>query len=135
VYGVSVSLHANYPSASDNPPSWSINPNSTASSPSATLPTSLQAACRQGEKTGVGRYSNRNGKQKITTKESDYYTPAPPKLNITEGCQSMPDKSQAPNTNPQEIELPQSIVSEFARFLVPEMRMFAEWQAKQEKKQ
>ena len=47
----------------------------------------------------------------------------------------MPDKSQAPNTNPQEIELPQSIVSEFARFLVPEMRMFAEWQAKQEKKQ
>jgi len=57
----------------------------------------------------------------------------------------MPDKSQTPNTNPQEIELPQSIISEFARFLVPEMRkfyeseegqkMFAEWQAEQEKKQ
>ena len=56
----------------------------------------------------------------------------------------MPDKTPKPNTNPQEIELPQSIISEFARFLVPEMRkfyeseegqkMFAEWQAEQEKK-
>ena len=43
---------------------------------------------------------------------------------------------------PREFELPQTIVSEFARFLVPEIRkfyeseegqrMFAEWQAKQE---
>ena len=57
----------------------------------------------------------------------------------------MLDKTPKPNTNPQEIELPQSIISEFARFLVPEMRkfyeseegqrMFAEWQAEQEKKQ
>ena len=57
----------------------------------------------------------------------------------------MSDKTPTPNTTPQEIELPQSIISEFARFLVPEMRkfyeskegqkMFAEWQAEQEKKQ
>ena len=57
----------------------------------------------------------------------------------------MPDKIPTPNTNPQEIELPQSIISEFARFLIPEMRkfyesekgqkMFAEWQVEQEKKQ
>jgi len=57
----------------------------------------------------------------------------------------MPDKTPKSNTTPQEIELPQSIISEFARFLVPEMRkfyeseegqrMFAEWQAEQEKKQ
>ena len=57
----------------------------------------------------------------------------------------MPDKTPMPITNPLEIELPQCIISEFARFLVPEMRkfyeseegqrMFAEWQAEQEKKQ
>jgi len=52
-------------------------------------------------------------------------------------------KKEIPNTDQHtEIELPQSIIDSFARFLVPEIRKyyeseqgqreFAEWQAKQE---
>ena len=54
----------------------------------------------------------------------------------------MQDKINNANTNHSEVELPQSIVDEFAQFLVPEIRKFydsetgqrefTKWQAKQE---
>ena len=54
----------------------------------------------------------------------------------------MQDKATTANMKSHEIELPQTIISEFARFLVPEIKKFyesedgkkafAEWQAKQE---
>ena len=61
-----------------------------------------------------------------------------------EVAQSMPDKhlDQQPR-NPYDVELPQSVIDSFARFLVPEIRKFyeseegqqalAEWQENQQK--
>ena len=55
----------------------------------------------------------------------------------------MQENTEKRYTKSHEIELPQSIINEFARFLVPEIRKFydseqgqrelAEWQTKQEK--
>jgi len=55
----------------------------------------------------------------------------------------MQDKPQQAHSKSDEIELPQSVINEFARFLVPEIRKFydseqgkrefAEWQEKQRK--
>lgn len=53
----------------------------------------------------------------------------------------MTEKKQRSSKNPYDIELPQSIIESFARFLVPEIRKFyeseqgqkefAEWQERQ----
>lgn len=53
----------------------------------------------------------------------------------------MAEKKQESSKNPYDIELPQSIIESFARFLVPEIRKFydseqgrkefAEWQERQ----
>lgn len=53
----------------------------------------------------------------------------------------MAEKKQENSNNPYDIELPQSIIDSFARFLVPEIRKFydseqgqkefAEWQERQ----
>lgn len=63
------------------------------------------------------------------------------KLN-REVTQPMPDKSNQQPQDKYDIELPQSIIDSFARFLVPEIRKFyeseegqralAEWQDKQQ---